>query len=436
MDNKKRSLVKGIGLVVAGLKLQGLSNLAQAGENKTFINNSSNKSLLTNKNDWSLVRKEFNLDESNIHLANFLITSHPRIVRDDINNHRNRIDKNPASEMHHESIWHHESESRHWAAKYLNVKPSQIALTGSTTAGLGLIYNGLKIGRKQEVLTSEHDHWATQGALRFRSQRDNIKIKTIKLFDDPYYVSTDEVIESIASNITDRTRVLALTWVHSGSGVKLPIGEIGKLVDEKNKRRDEEDKIIFCVDGVHGIGVENTSFDELNCDFFIAGTHKWMFGPRGTGIICSRSEQIDNLIPTIDTFSGQENFGTIMTPGGYHAFEHQWAMRKAFEFHLTLGKDQVQHRIHQLNTLLKQQLSQLRNVQLVTPESTKYSAGFTFFRVKNIDCDEVANYLLANRVAVDATNRDVGPVIRMSPGLLNNEQQIEYVTQLLAKKFT
>lgn len=433
MDKKKRKFIKNIGLVATGLQLQSCASTLLSNEKKISNNSIVDKPLINKVNDWQQVRQEFNLDDSNIHLANFLITSHPRIVRDDIAYHRNRIDKNPAKEMHHESIWHHENESRDWAARYLGVKTAQIALVGSTTAGLGLIYNGLKIHPNQEVLTSEHDHWATKGALRYRSEKDGITIKTIKLFDNSLYVSTDEVLQSISQNINDKTRVLALTWVHSGSGVKLPISEIGKLVTEINQQRDQQNKILFCVDGVHGLGVENTSFDELNCDFLMAGTHKWMFGPRGTAIICSRSEQMDNIRPTIDSFSARIDFGTTMTSGGFHAFEHQWAMRKAFEFHLQLGKEQVQNRIHQLNTELKQQLKQLPGIQLVTPESTAFSAGFTFFRINNIDCEKIASYLQANRVAVDATERDVGPVVRMAPGLLNNEQEIEQVIRLLSR---
>jgi selenocysteine lyase/cysteine desulfurase len=434
MDKTKRSLLKNIGAVAASFQLHSFSAAIQAAENNNFITKNSFMSV-NGEIDWSLVRQEFNLDEQTIHLANFLITSHPRMVRDNIDLYRTRIDRNPATEMHHESIARHEQNSREWAAKYLQVKASQIAITGSTTEGLGLIYNGLKIKPDQEVLTSVNEHWATKGALRLRSEKDGIAINTIKLFKDPHHISTDEVISSLSSNITKKTRVLALTWVHSSSGVKLPIGEIGKLVNQENEKRSSEDKIIFCVDGVHGLGVENITFDELNCDYLIAGTHKWMFGPRGTAIICSRTEELDNIIPTIDTFSGFDNFGTIMTPGGFHAFEHQWAMSKAFEFHLLLGKEQVQSRIHQLNNLLKEELTQLKNLQLVTPQNAKYSAGFTFFRIKNADCDQVAKYLLANRVAVDATDREVGPVVRMAPGLLNNEQQIEHVVQLLTQKF-
>lgn len=430
MKQDRRTFLKQAGIASIGLQLQGYSMLSQADSHSSAAVASQPPK---NMNDWEQVRQEFGQDNNYIHLANFLITTHPRIVRDDIAYHRDRIDRNPAKEMYYESIWQHENESRDWAARYLGVKTAQIALVGSTTEGLGLVYNGLKIRDNQEVLTTEHEHWATKGALGFRSERDDIKVRTIRLYDnDPHEISSEQIIETITDKINRRTRVLALTWVHSSSGVKLPIGEIGKRVAEINEDRDEDDRILFCVDGVHGLGIENTSFAELNCDFFIAGTHKWMFGPRGTGIICSRSEQMENIMPTIDSFSARIDFGTTMTPGGFHAFEHQWAMRKAFEFHLSLGKERVQNRIHHLNSTLKQQLQALPGVQLVTPESPELSAGFTFFRVKDHNCEAIAKYLQANNVAVDATERDAGPVVRTAPGLLNNELELQRVITLLA----
>jgi len=88
-----------------------------------------------------------------------------------------------------------------------------------------------------------------------------------------------QVLDTINRNIRPETRVLGMTWVHSGSGVKLPISDIGGLVDEHNRQRDDQDRIVYVVDGVHGFGVEDLSFPAMNCDFFIAGTHKWMFGP-------------------------------------------------------------------------------------------------------------------------------------------------------------
>ncbi len=196
------------------------------------------------------------------------------------------------------------------------------------------------------------------------------QVREFPLFKDPHRVSADEILSSIAAQIRPQTRVLGMTWVQSGSGVKLPIREIGKLVRELNQKRDEQDRIIYVVDGVHGFGVEDVSFADFDCDYFIAGTHKWLFGPRGTGVIIARSEQLqEHLVPSIPTFSRADNFGTLMTPGGYHAFEHRLALGTAFELHLQLGKAEVQARIHQLNAYLKQRLGEHPKVRLVTPTS-------------------------------------------------------------------
>ncbi|MNN82695.1 hypothetical protein D3C81_1996550 [compost metagenome] len=99
-----------------------------------------------------------------------------------------------------------------------------------------------------------------------------------------------------------------------------------------------------------------------------------------------------------------------------------------------MGKADVQARIHQLNDYLKQRLLEHKAIELVTPLSTEYSAGFTFLRVKDQDCDALASYLNHNRIVVDAVDRDAGPVLRMAPGLLNDEAQIDRAVALLRKK--
>lgn len=68
-------------------------------------------------------------------------------------------------------------------------------------------------------------------------------------------------------------------------GLKLPIREIADALAELNRDRHEGDRALLCVDGVHGLGVEDLSMQDLGCDFFVAGCHKWLFGPRGTGLV-------------------------------------------------------------------------------------------------------------------------------------------------------
>ena len=421
----RRSFLKQAGIIAAGLPLGAAVNPPALAANPAPLP----------KDKWAQLRQLFNQDPDYLHFANFLVTSHPRPVREAIERHRANLDRNPGRAMDWDlgETEKREQEVRVWAARYLKATPEQIALTGSTTEGLSLIYGGIHVRADQEILTTEHEHYATNYALDYRQQKDGVKVRKLKLFEHSREVSADEILGSIAQGNRPNTRVLGMTWVQSGSGVKLPIGEIGKLVQEHNRDRADQDRILYVVDGVHGFGVEDLDFPDMHCDFFIAGTHKWMFGPRGTGIICARSAELKDVTPTIPTFSEATAFSTIMTPGGYHSFEHRWALDEAFKLHLGLGKAEVQARIHGLNTYAKNRLLERPQIELVTPASPQLSAGFTFFRIKDRDCEKVAAQLMENRVVCDSVDRDVGPVIRIAPGLLNSEHEIDRFMALLGK---
>ncbi|RIJ11280.1 aminotransferase class V-fold PLP-dependent enzyme [Pseudomonas sp. 91RF] len=422
----RRSFLKQAGILAAGLPLGAAVNLPARAANP--------QPLAGNK--WAQLHQLFDQDPDYLHFANFLVTSHPRPVREAIERYRVTLDRNPGRAMDWDlgETEKREQAVREWAGRYLKAKPEQIALTGSTTEGLALIYGGIHVRADQEILTTEHEHYSTNYTLGYRQQKDGVKVRKLKLFDNSAKASVDEILTRIDQGIRPETRVLGMTWVQSGSGVKLPIGEIGKLVDRHNRQREEKDRILYVVDGVHGFGVDDLDFPDMHCDFFIAGTHKWMFGPRGTGIICARSSELKDVTPTIPTFSEATTFSTIMTPGGYHSFEHRWALDEAFKLHLSLGKREVQTRIQQLNTYAKNRLLEHRSIELVTPRSADLSAGFTFFRIKDRDCDQVAARLMQNRVVCDAVERDAGPVIRIAPGLLNSENDIERFMAVLDKQ--
>ena len=422
----RRTFLKQAGILAAGLPLTaGLHNVASA---------TPQPSLPGDK--WAQLRQLFDQDPDYLHFSNFLITSHPKPVREAIEMHRAALDKNPGLAMDWDLgvIEQREEEVRVWAGRYLQANAKQIALTGSTTEGLAMIYGGVHVRPDQEILTTAHEHYATHTILNLRTQRDGTRVRKIRLFKDPQTASKAEVLASIDQNIKPETRVLGMPWVHSGSGVKLPIAQIGALVDKHNRHRSEQDRIIYLVDGVHGFGVEDLSFPAMNCDFFIAGTHKWMFGPRGTGIVCSRSEEVKYVTPIIPTFSEATAFSTTMTPGGYHSFEYRWALNEAFKLHLQLGKAEVQARIHALNSYMKKRLQAHPRIELVTPLSPELSSGFSFFRVKGQSSDKIAAWLMQNRVIADAVERDVGPVVRTAPGLLNTEAEVDRFMALLGQQ--
>src|SRR5258707_6756545 len=109
---------------------------------------------------WEVVRDNCNPAPDLIHMAGFFLASHPKPVRDAIEMYRRALDANPI-EYWFANITKSEAAVAAAAAHYLGVDPADIALTDSTTMGLGLLYGGLKQRANHEILTPTHDQYST-----------------------------------------------------------------------------------------------------------------------------------------------------------------------------------------------------------------------------------------------------------------------------------
>ena len=124
--------------------------------------------------------------------------------------------------------------------------------------------------------------------------------------------------------------------------------------------------------------------------------------------------------------------GEHMSPGGFHAFDHRWALPEAFKLHLQLGKAEVQQRIHQLNTLTKQGLQQIQGVRLHTPMSAELSSGMVCFDYKDLAPWQVDKALYEQGIIISTTPYR-NPYARFAPSLINNEQEIERTLAALSR---
>ena len=372
------------------------------------------------------IRDEFLLDPTYIHFGLLYLTSHPAAVRDAIKTHRAGLDQNPVRYLQETSS---QAEARVLAAaaNYLGGSPTDIALTDSTTMGLGLLYNGIDLRAGQEALTTEHDFFATHESLSLKSERSGATVRRVRLYNEPEDASEDAIVAALLGAVAANTRVVAITWVHSSSGVKLPVRRIADGLAEINKTRDEDERVLLCVDGVHGIGVENVTMPGLGCDFFVAGTHKWLFGPRGTGFVWGAESAWPHAGPTIPSFSGG-GYGRTNTPGGFHSFEHRWALAEAFLFHLGVGKAQVEEHIHVLARRLKEGLAGMEHVTLKTPLAESLSAGIVCFLVDGMTASGVVTALRNRRII--ATTTPYSPTYaRLAPGLVNTKDEVDTVLE-------
>ncbi len=391
--------------------------------------------------DWAAVRDQFSLDPELAHFAAFVLASHPTQVRDAIDRFRADLDRDTVAATSQEIEL--ENAAREAAARYLGVAPDEIALTDSTTMGLGLTYHGLTLQAGDHVVTSTHDFYATHEALRLAAAKVGAEVERIPLYDDPPTASAGEIVDRILAAIRPATRLVALTWVHSSTGVKLPAGEIAAALTQVNAGRDVGDRVLFGLDAVHGLGAEAVGPGELGCDMFISGTHKWLFGPRGTGIVWIRRDAWNRMTAIIPTFSGPsfgnwfDNgnapfvFGLDGTPGGFHSFEHRWALTDAFEFHQTIGKDRVAARTAELASRLKEGIAELPNVRLVTPREPELSSGIVCCEVSGRPPADVVQELHSvHKIVATVTPYQV-PYIRFGSSIVTSPEQVDGAVQAL-----
>ena len=378
--------------------------------------------------DWDAVRGLFSLNPDYLHFGGLYLASHPAPVQQAIETHRRGLDDNPVDYLHQQQ-GPLEAAVLRAAAAYLRADPTDIALTDSTTMGLSLLYTGLLLRSDQELLTTQHDFYSTHESLRLAAQRTGAGMRRIALYQRPETASADDIVQAVANGISDRTRVLAVTWVHSSTGVKLPIQRIAEVISSVNAGRDEAQRVLLCVDGVHGFGVEDVAVADLGCDFFVSGGHKWLFGPRGTGLVWGRGARTwSSVHETIPTFGDGRTEGSLHTPGGFHSFEHRWALREAFDLHLQIGRDRVAGRIHSLNTRLKQGLAAVPGVRIYTPMSEELSAGLVCFDVGNLRPQTVVDRLHERKIIATVTPYATS-YVRLAAGLLTNEDQVDRVVE-------
>lgn len=396
----------------------------------------------TDFSDWRAVRAEFDLDPSWVHLGLFFLASHPRPVREAVAHFRRELDANPVLAVEHAMFVPEfgavPTKIKSSIGSYIGGRAEDVALVGSTTQGLALVYHGLPLRAGDEILTTDHDHFVHHEAIRHAAERAGATSRRIALFDSIEDASISGMVERIANAIRPVTRAVGITWVHSSTGLKTPLKEIADVVAVANAQRKPADRILLVVDGVHGIGAEEPEVADSGIDFFCAGTHKWILAPRGTGFVWGKPEAWARMRPSIPGFESIELFVAWMeqrtpsgparaewfSPGGFHAFEHIWAIPAAIEFHRAIGPDRITARIRELNGAMKEGLAKMPHVHLHTPRSPRLSAGINCFEVEGLAPGAVVERLLEKRIIATTSPYRVS-YARLSCGIANSMEDVE-----------
>jgi len=372
----------------------------------------------TRELDWDAVRREFRLDPTLINLGLFYLASNPREVRTAVDYFKRRLDANS-----HDLLLEEEQEVATALAEYVGAAPDDIAFVPNTTVGLSIAYGGLKLRSDQELLLNDQDHaWHKQSA-DLAARRTGAKIRIGTLFENSAKATEDEIATRLRNSITPQTRAVGITWVQSSTGLKMPVRTCAQVVAEANRGRKQEDRCLLIVDGVHGLAAVDDDAARMGADVFVSGTHKWLFGPRGTGMVWVNPEISDQIVPLLPSLSNRSQTASL-GPGGFHAFEHYYAVKTAVRFHQRLGRNRVAARITELSARFKDGLAELPGAVIHTPRDPRLAAGMVCFDIAGQTGPQLVERLAQKRIQITTATYRI-PYARIGTAIVNTPQEID-----------
>ena len=164
---------------------------------------------------------------------------------------------------------------------------ASIALTSSTTEGCNAVVAGLRLGRGDEVVTTDVEHPGLLGGLRAWG----VDLRVARICHRP----AAEALAAIEAEITPRTRLVALSHVAWTTGAVLPVAELsGRSVP-------------VLVDGAQAAGAIPVDVAALGCDFYTVSGQKWLLGPDATGCLYVRPGGVAELELSFPSYLSWEN---------------------------------------------------------------------------------------------------------------------------------
>ncbi len=258
-------------------------------------------------------------------------------------------------------------EIRGRVASFIGADADEIALTRNATEGMNTVASGLDLAAGDEVLMSNQEHPGGRGPWYQRAKRYGITVKEFEIPASPK--SPAEILERLEAAITPRTRVISVSHITTTTGGILPVREIAALARDKN--------LVSLIDGAHAIGQLPLDMHQIGCDYYATSPHKWLFAPKGTGVLYCRKGMSEKL--WCHTASGtwdQRDLGCErLTNIGTSNYSLLVGLLAAMEFQEKLGTDLIFERGKYLNTYLRDELKKINGTWFMNGPPPDLSAA-------------------------------------------------------------
>ena len=338
--------------------------------------------VATDEDYWANIQNSFSVTRGIINLNNGGVSPSPRIVTEALVRYIWEQEEATAYTMW--QILEPQCETiRTGLAELFGCDREEIAITRNASESLETLLMGMDFTPGDEILTTTQDYPRMLTTLRQREKRENLKLKLIQI---PIPAkSLNEISAAFEKGITDRTRLLLISHMINITGQITPV----KAVCDMARARGIE----TIVDGAHSFAQFNFKQSDLGCDYFGTSLHKWLYAPKGTGMLYVKRGKIEKLWPLMAAESKQASDIRKFEEIGTHSAAPKLAIGEALVFHNGIGGKRKEARLRYLSRYWMNPLKDVPKIRFNTSFDPNQSCAIANVQIEGTNPEAVTKYL-------------------------------------------
>jgi len=370
--------------------------------------------------DLEVVRKDFPILERTlaggmplVYLDSANTSQKPQCVIDAMVDHLEHHNANIARAMHQlgaEATQAFE-DARDSVAAFIGA-PSrdEVIFTKNASEALNLAANTLawdspyQVGPGDEVVITEMEHHSNIVPWQLLTQRTGATLRWFGITDEGQLD-----LSGIDSLITERTKVVSLTWVSNALGTINPVAEIA--------RRAHEVGALVVVDASQAVPQLPVDVRETGADILVFTGHKCV-GPTGIGVLWGRREVLEQLPPFL---GGGEMIETVrMEASTYAGIPHKFeagtppiaeavGLGAAVRYLGDLGMEAVHAHEKAITGYALEGLATVTGLKVLGPTDAALRGGAISFELDGIHPHDLQTVLDTRGIAVRAGHHCARP---------------------------
>ncbi len=336
----------------------------------------------TDEDFWYLVQQAYTVSANVLNLNNGGVSPQPRVVQEAVERY-NRLSNEAPSYYMWRILDQGREPLREKLAGIAGCSAEEIAINRNSSEAIETVIFGLRLKAEDEVVLTKQDYPNMINAWKQREHRDGIVLKWLN-FEFPIE-NEKKIVDTFVNAFTSKTRLVQITHIINWMGQILPARAIA---DEAHKRGIE-----VLVDAAHTFAHLNYKIPDLHCDYYGTSLHKWLCAPFGSGLLYVKKEKIGKLYPLLAAGNPESDDIRKFEHLGTRSFAIEQAIGQAANFHLMIGAERKQKRLHFLKSYWTEKALQLPGVSIGTSLKPEWGCAIALLRVQGKDPGEVANFL-------------------------------------------